>query len=294
MDQFSANTNTIWWDDLTDDEFIKHFKMSRNTFIYLQAELDATENREADRIDKKLLTLVWLLGNTASLDEAAQLFKLKDISNDIQFYCKKIVALNPKYLTWPTEDEANEIADNFKRQFGFSDTVGVIGSLYIEVKGKDALEINYFNVEMQKHVVVLQIVCDSYLLIRDVCVGYPGSQSVCEIFKSSPLFKKLSDPNSYLVKNEKHLLGGYKHPELKTLLTPYDLSSSDIIHDELIQYNAAHERMMTTVEKTFHLLETRFPRISSVDCFSPSIASLIIGTSCVLHNFVRMRNDVLI
>lgn len=286
----SANFPPKWWENLPLEEFQSNFRMTMETFTDLQAEIDDRDNRYSPEIDVALLACLWILGTNASLEEAEQRFSLgENFKSILDDKLRKIIALKDSYLTWPNENEAKIIEKDFEAKYGFPGVTGVIGSLYIEVKADNTANMDkYFNRETKKYMFVLQIVCDSNLLIRDSCIGFPGGYSVGDILRNSPLYAKLKNPDEYLIKKKKHLLGGYSHPELETLITPFESAE---LSAEKYRFNIVHENVMSVVEKTLQCIECRFPRLTGVENFSPDFASILIGAICVLHNFTRVKND---
>lgn len=279
-----------WWDELTEEEFQEIFRMNKKTVVGLQAEIDYSENIYEDRIDPVLLACLWYLGNTKPLEEAEQLFNMKDIETAIQQYLVKLLQLGSVYILWPSLDEMKLIENSFANQFKFPGVVGVIGSLHIETNVSDQSDAElYHNEVMEKHSIILQVVCDSNCMLRDVCVGCPGGQNIKEILETSPLYMCLAGEDSELCKNEFHLLGGTELPQLDSLLTPYKFMAGERITEQQYQYNLLHESVMSVVEKTFRYLENRFPRLTTIE--KPEFASLISSCVCILHNFTRVHND---
>ncbi|KAI4458614.1 hypothetical protein MML48_7g00004167 [Holotrichia oblita] len=277
-----------WWENLDEEEFQITFRMSKKTCISLQAELDDVEGIDNESSDTFLLCCLWILGNTLPFKDAGPMFDIEDnIEVILAQYLKKISALGETYLAWPTDEEAAEIEEGFLKKYHFPGVVGVIGSLHINVlpDGKQSL---YYNTEMDKHTIILQVVCDNHLLLRDVCAGCPGGKDIQTILRSSPLFKKLTDDDSYLIKNNKHLLGGTEHPQMRTLLTPY---KGKDLNEKQSKFNVLHNSVMYTVEKTFCYIQSRFPRLTCMDNLHPHLATLLVSAACVLHNFTRVRGE---
>lgn len=288
MEEPSQEVFSNWWDIIDDDGFQMNFRMSRSTFISLQAELDDMEGIDNEETNQFLLCCVWVLGNTIPLENAAAVFDINEsIEEVLMQFLKKIIALGEQYLTWPDVTEAKQIEQGFLNIYKFPGVIGVVGSLHISIL-PDAKHALYYNREMKKHTIILQVVCDNNLLLRDVCAGCPGGKDIETILRCSPLYAKLSDENGYLVKNGKHLLGGTEHPYMKTLLTPYRGIN---LNERQTKFNALHGSVMYTVEKTFSFLENRFPRLTCMDTLSPQLATLLVSAASVLHNFTRVRKD---
>uniref|UniRef100_A0A1Y1MMY7 DDE Tnp4 domain-containing protein n=1 Tax=Photinus pyralis TaxID=7054 RepID=A0A1Y1MMY7_PHOPY len=285
-------TTGDWWNQLNDDEFQDVFRMNKKTVVDLQAEIDHSENLFIDRVDKLLLACIWVLGNTRSFKEAETFFCIENIESKMQEYFTKILNLGSTYIVWPLENELAEVQKGFMTHYKFPKLVGVIGSLHIEINPESISgKAEYFNNIMHKHTIVLQVVCDNNLLVRDICVGSPGGKSIKQILEGSPLHSLITDPDGAIVKNDYLLLGGTEHPKLKNLLTPYEFSKAQKINERHLEFNILQNSVMCVVEKTFKCLETRFPRLTSVDRLNPSIASLLVSCICILHNFTRVRND---
>ncbi|XP_022910301.1 uncharacterized protein [Onthophagus taurus] len=274
---------------LSDEEFQSIFRMSRKTSIALQAELDVLSNIDNESTDKNLLFCLWYLGNNEPITSAPHIFDLNEDAEEVlMVYLDKLTSLGANYIKWPDEEEFEQIEVGFKRMYGFPGVVGVIGSLHIHIasQGNDS---KYYNKEMKGDTIVLQVVTDNNLLLRDVFAGSPGGKDVETILKSSGLYQKLIDENEYLTRCNKHLLGGTLHPQMKTLLTPYKVLGE--LTERQCKFNYLHNSVMFNVEQTFRCMENRFLRLTTVDSLDPLLCSSVVSAICILHNFTRVRND---
>lgn len=274
--------------NLSDKDFQEVFRMSKTTVVDLQAEMDFLENTNQDRIDSNLLATLWYLGNTKSFEDAQAIFGYDNLQTNIEGYLLKILKLGCTYIALPKGAETVIIQNSFNNDYKLSGVVGVIGSLLVEVAAdKDS---SFFNEFTEKHTIVLQVVCDNNLLLRDVCVGCPGGQSIKEIFRSSRFCLELLNENSFLAKEKQIFLAGTEHPKLLNLLTPYKGPLEDLTESEQ-KFNLLHNSAMNVVQQTFMCLDNRFPRLTGVDELNHELATVVVSAICILHNFTRVRND---
>lgn len=281
-----------WWEDLDGEQYQTTFRMTKTSVIALQAELQCLYRDDQDsanlQIDNHLLATLWFLGSTEPTSAASTLFSFNEsVTQIIESTLQRLLTLGEVYIPWPTDDEANEIEKSFETKHGYQGIIGVLGSLYISINDSNIAQ-EYYNEQTGENMIVLQAVCDYNMLFRDVCVGCPGSYSVADILVRSPLYSKLTDNDSLLAKNKKHLFGGTQHPELKTLRTPY---KGKQLTKKQREFNRLHSSVICIVEDAFKYLKNRFPRLTSVDGLNPQFVSLLVGASCILHNFTRIRND---
>lgn len=277
-----------WWEYLNPEQHQRIFRMSKDTVIRLQAEIDYENNEFTTITNPKLLCTLWILASTQPIETANKLFRInEDITVVLCEMLQKIINLGKVYITWPDEIEANTIEKIFENSYGFPDVLGILGSLYITLDSSNIGE-DYCNEQNEQNMIVLQVVCDCNMLLRDVYVGCPGSKEIPDILKASLLYKKLTESESYMVKRNKHLLGGTRHPKMDTILTPYN--HSELTTSEM-RLNALHASLMDTVENTLKCLQNRFPRLRSVDNLSLTVVSLLVTAACVLHNFTKILDN---
>lgn len=279
---------------LNNFDFEQMYRMKRTTMQQLQKELNCFS--ENNILDVNVLICLWMLGSTKSFMEISDRLQesFEDVKEICTNVCERILNLSTKYVCWPQDLELLEIEDGFLSDFKFPGVVGVIGNIHIAFNS-DKLDPNsekYYNENTKNHTIVLQAVCDNKHLFRNLLVGHPGSYSTEAIFKSSEVYKTLTDSNNIIVKTKKHLLGGAAHPYLSTLLTPYASVKNKNLTDRQFKFNLLHGSVLTTIEKTFKMVENRFPRIKNVDTSCPKFATLIVSTICALHNFCNAKKDI--
>lgn len=279
--------------NLSNSEFEQMYRMKRTTVQQLQNELNYSQN---NIFDMNLLICLWVLGSIKSFAEISKLLEmsLKGVNEICTYLYESILNLSQKYIRWPQDPELLEIEEGFLDEFKFPGVVGVIGNIHTAFNN-DKLNPNsekYYNENTKNYTIVLQAVCDNKHLFRNVHIGYPGSYSTENIFKSSKIYKTLTDSNNIIAKTKKHLLGGTAFPYLSTLLTPYVSGKNNSLTDREFKFNLLHGSVMTSFEKTFRMVENRFPRIKNLDSSSPKFVTLIVSTICALHNFCNAKNDV--
>jgi hypothetical protein len=133
---------------------------------------------------------------------------------------------------------------------------------------------------------LLQVVCDSKLLITDVHTGWPGSVHDARVFRSSPIYQLLTDTN---IPPEYHLLGDSAYPLQTFVLVPY--RDNGHLSNVQIKYNKIHSSTRVAVERTIGLLKCKWRRLKYLDMSLVEEIPTIITACCVLHNIVLMTDQ---
>lgn len=291
---FLTSDSPEYLKQIEDEDFEKLFRLNKNTFFILQNEILNTED-DTGSYDTNLLLSLWILGNTAPFDEITGIFGLEEehIKIICEKYYSKIIKLSSKYITWPSPSEMLSLEYIFKTEYDFPSIIGALGCLHIAVQLSENVNdcASYFNTNSGNYTIILQALCDSNLLFRDIFLGFPGGNSVEDILKASSLYTKLMDSDSFLRKTKRHILGGTQHPQMEALLTPYPSEDELQLTDEQLKFNALHSSAMLVLDKIFYLIENRFQRMKCLDSINIEFATLAVGAICVLHNFTRIHGD---
>ncbi|KAJ8928732.1 hypothetical protein NQ314_018667 [Rhamnusium bicolor] len=121
----------------------------------------------------------------------------------------------PRFITWPSPNERNLVANGFSR-YGMEKVIGVVDGCHIPIKKPVTQGADYFN-RKHFHSVVLQAICKSNLLFSDVDVRWTGSVHDARVFRTSEIYpfgSALCEPDYYI-------LGDAAYPCKNWVMTPY-------------------------------------------------------------------------
>ncbi|KAJ8928588.1 hypothetical protein NQ314_018835 [Rhamnusium bicolor] len=206
--------------------FKSHFRITPTAFEFLYnsvAHLPEFMKREyggKDQIntEKVLLIALWTLATPSSYRSIGNQFNVCKYSVFICLHKVVKVIVNHlcrRFITWPSPNERNLVANGFSR-YGMEKVIGVVDGCHIPIKKPVTHGTDYFN---RKHFysVVLQVICKSNLLFSDVDVRWPGSVHDARVFRTSenyPFDSALCEPDYYI-------LGDAAYPCKNWVMTPY-------------------------------------------------------------------------
>ena len=98
--------------------------------------------------------------------------------------------------------------------------IGAIDGSHIPIKAPSENQDEYIS-QKRFHSIVLQVVCDSDLIITDAFCVYPECTRDARILRNSPLFDEISNNRDFYFPGNSHLLGDSAYPLLQWLLTPF-------------------------------------------------------------------------
>ncbi|XP_067132867.1 putative nuclease HARBI1 [Centruroides vittatus] len=276
----------------SDKEFKSHFRLSRTTVEILLQCLPNPKVKTKPLIEKEknLLIFLWLVGNQETYREVADRFGVTESHEHGVFmkYCDHISALATKFICWPIGEEAERSIRAFEalRQVPFPGVIGAIYGTYVKFSALKE-EKNEHITRKQTAAVVLQAVCRSNLLFIDIFAGWPGSSSDSRVFRNSPLYSKLGDPQFF--PNNCHMIGDCAYPLSKLLLTPYH--DTGYLTRREKNYNKVLSSSRVVIEQAFGHLFGRFRKLRYLYIRKRAFVPKVITACCVLHNFCIMHND---
>ncbi|XP_025202910.1 protein ANTAGONIST OF LIKE HETEROCHROMATIN PROTEIN 1-like [Melanaphis sacchari] len=224
---------------------------------------------------------------------------LSTISNIVREVCESLWATFKKSC-FPTitEELLAKVATEFEERANFSHVIGAIDGKHIRVikpEGSASMNFNY------KHFfsILLLAACDSNYKFLYVDVGAPGKSSASTTFKNSTLYK--------LLKTNK-----IKLPPLKTLSDkgsdkiPYFLIGDEgfglcqfllrpfggkylSVGKKVFNYRLTRARRY--IECSFGILSNKWRILHRAFNVEESLVENIIKSCCLLHNFVRDRDN---
>lgn len=122
--------------------------------------------------------------------------------------------------------------------------------------------------------------CDSKKSIKDIFIGYPGSVHDARVFKSSPLFRSVTDKCG-----NRYILADSAYPCLRNLLTPYRDNGN--LNDMERNYNYILSHSRICIEHTFGILKQKCRQLYHLKLRNITTICHFVRTCCVLHNLSR-------
>lgn len=195
-----------------------------------------------------------------------------------------------------TETEWLNVAEGFLKRANFPNCVGAIDGKHIRVikpNNSGSLFYNY------KHFfsVLLLAVCDSNYRFLYVDIGAYGKSSDSTVFKTSILYKKLTEnklniPGSRQLENSNirtpHVIIGDEGFGIAPfLLRPY---GGKFLSIKKRVYNYRLSRARRFIECSFGILANKWRIFHRPLNVALPLAEDIIKACCILHNFVRERD----
>lgn len=273
----------------SDAVFKSHFRMQRTSFEELCRLLGPHLTAKTVSIRKKILSSLWLLGNTESFRGVANRFGLsKATLHSVLFeVCNAIETVWGRLIVWPTTSQQyRDLADGFRRKTGFPGVVGAIDATHIPIPGPKVNREAYINRKgfpsMQ-----LQAVCDSDLRFLDIVSGWAGSVHDARVFRNSALSNWLANGN---LPEDHHLLGDSAYALTPYLIVPYRDNGS--LTPEQTAFNQRHTSARVVIEKAFNLLKCKFRRLKYLDMKVMDKIPQVICAACALHNFILLTEKL--
>jgi len=208
--------------------------------------------------------------------------------------------LQPLEMPEPTKELWIKTAEGFYKNANFPNCIGAVDGKHIRIINPAKSGSNYYNYKHFFSIVLMALVDSNYCFLS-IDVGAYGREGDPNIFKKSPLGKKLYDrqldipcekklPNDNGGKEQPFVIVGDEAFALhENLLRPYPRKNLDI---RKRVFNFRLTRARRYVECTFGILANKWRVFHTPILVEPDFATLIVKTACVLHNFVRRRDGV--
>ncbi|CAI5467713.1 unnamed protein product [Closterium sp. Yama58-4] len=131
-----------------------------------------------------------------------------------------------QWVHFPTRDDLDEMAEEFRAIKGVSAVVGAIDGTHVHMKGMEGHRQEYYT-RKSCYAVQLQITCDARGIIWDYLVGYPGSAHDQRVFMNSALHERLhnGDIAPY------QIVGDAAYPLRDFCLTPLHAPREGLMED---------------------------------------------------------------
>ena len=280
----------------SDEDFRQHFRLYRSTVEYLVNILPRHDtgkpSLELVNREKVILLSLWTLGNRESFRGIADRFGLGKSHAYRVFmnFCEDMNTLRSDFIVWPRGGELEEVKKKFTELRGwksFPNVVGCVDGTLIKVTVPNRVKQEYY-CRKQFTAVVMQGLCDSELMFRDVFAGWPGSAHDARVWRNSPLYKAIEE-NPDMVPGNSHILGDSAYPLKTYLIVPYKDNGHLSRKEKLFNQRLSSSRVV--IEQAYGHLYGRFRRLVDLQVFVTRNATTLIITAAILHNLCILQKD---
>ncbi|XP_041968773.1 putative nuclease HARBI1 [Aricia agestis] len=282
-------------ENLSDNNFIKEYRLSKEAFEYLCGLLRAhTDLKSSQRVslDTKVLCalLFYAHGSYQRITGKAHHFSQEAMS---VFIHQVTQALNhpiilKKFIKFPTRrEERDTIKQSFFNKYGFPGVIGCIDGSHFKIFTPNKEEEHLYFCRKHYHSLNVQMICDHNCNILSVNAKFGGATHDAFIWENSNI-------NDYIQSLHRQneivwLLGDSGYPQRPWLMTPY-LDPPPNSMKEV--YNGAHISTRVVIENTFGRLKNRWRCLHRDRTlhYQPEKCAQIILACCVLHNIALKYN----
>ena len=191
-----------WWDDVvkaifTQEDWLKNFRLSRETFLYMCNKLRSTIEkrdtvmRKVIPVEQRPALMLWFLATGADYRTIGHLFGVSKstVCVVVKEVCWSIVdELLPDYIHIRTGAALREVVDGFKNTHGFPQCAGVVDGTHIPIISPYECPADYYN-QKGYHSVIMQGTVDHQGLFVDVYIGWPARVHDAQVFANSSLYQ---------------------------------------------------------------------------------------------------------
>ncbi|KAK7148191.1 hypothetical protein R3I93_012495 [Phoxinus phoxinus] len=280
--------------DFTEDLWIQNFRMKRSTFLELCNAIGplvspaASCPREPVSTNKRIAIAVYKLATCAEYRVVAETFGISKttVHRCVYGVCQAICTkLMKQYIALPNVQEAQQIAQRNYEAQRIPQVYGAIDGTHIPIRAPSDGYRDYVNRKGWTSI-VLQAVVDDQLMIRDICVGSPGSAHDAAVFATSNLFRyPAKHPQESLeiegVQVPLLLAGDPAYPLLPWVMKGF---SGPNLTEAQTLFNEQLSTIRVKVEHTFGHLKTRWRVLAKMCDIDHDFMPTVVATCCILHN----------
>ena len=300
-----------WWEDIVkrqfnDNDWVKNFRMSRDTFEDLCKEVSPylqkqdTKFRKAISIDKRVAVSLWRLSTNCEYQTIGHLFGISKsaVCDIVKEFCFVVnTHLLSKYICIPKDEDLVKVVREFEIKWGFPQTAGAIDGSHIPIKAPVRYHADYYN-RKGWYSIVLQGAVDSFYRFIDINVGWPGKVHDARVFANSSIGVKAGNGSLFPEEMEKEmtgikvpsvLLGDAAYPLLPRLMKPFPDYGN--LTPSKLHYNYRLSRARMVVENAFGRLKGRWRCLLKENEANIGQMSAIVSTCCVLHNICEVHRE---
>ena len=203
-------------DALSDDQFLFHFRVSRETFWELvkhiknhnvfQRSSDARGPHQKP-VSHQLLVLLKYYGSQGNQACSRALGTFFGIGTGAVDDCRSnaleaILSLESRTHFWPTTEERKATASRIKEKYKFPHCVGLIDGTLLPLASKPQLHGENYLSRKRFYAIVMLVVCDDQSRIIYYHIGWPGSVHDNRVWRNCKLnleSESMFSPKEYLL-----------------------------------------------------------------------------------------------
>lgn len=295
--------NSDWWENtaasFTDDRWLQHFRVSRETFSHLcttlkpQLKRQDTAYRLCIPLQKRVALALYKLANPCDYKTVADLFAVgvASVCRCVHEFCTAVIEVHkPKLVVTPKHCELLEMADYFYHTYGIPQCIGVLDSMHITIIKPPHYQPEQPNGEGNL-AILLQAVVDGKGMFWDLNMSSPmrlsdssrfGKSWACDDFPTRMLNICGSDSRHFI-------LGDAGYPSQNWLLKPYTNTGWLTAEQELFNAQISHARCVA--ERALGRLKGRWKWLSKRNDCNVEVVKDMVETCCVLHNLCEKNKD---
>ncbi|XP_068738749.1 uncharacterized protein [Montipora capricornis] len=198
---WSKSRSQSFWEETcqgwSDNDWVENFRMSKDSFEYLCAELSPhiakqnTNFRKAIAVRHRVAITLYWLADSARYRTIGNLFGVgkSTVCTIVKHVCEVVAGiLLPRYIFFPqNQQEVQDQIDGFRDCAGFPQVVAALDGCHVPIIAPLQSPEDYVN-RKGFHAVTLQGLVDSNYRFVDIFVGWPAKVHDARVFKNSPLF----------------------------------------------------------------------------------------------------------
>ncbi|XP_040071044.1 putative nuclease HARBI1 [Ixodes scapularis] len=284
---------------MDDDEFRRHYRLSKNIVRWLCDELrdDAALRRQRRArtvmtVEQQVLCALRFYATGSYQGQVASDRHLAvhqtTVSACVRAVSTAIVRrLGPRWIAFPeTAEERAATQKAFLRRGSLPGVVGCVDGTFVAIKGPSKYDPTVTKAlywcRKQYYALNVMVVSDADLRILAIDPRMPGSTHDSYVWRRS--WVRQECVAGHLVRHNEYLLGESGYPLEPWLMTP--VPGRPALGTPTGEYNQAHASMRAVVERCIGLLKSRFRCLHRHRTLyhHPKIAGTIVAACAVLHN----------
>ena len=287
------------------EDWLKNFRMSHSTFVYLCDKLKCTIEKQDTMMRKAIVTekrlgiTLWFLSTGADYRTIGHLFGVSKstVCVIVKEVCFCIVELLlPDYIKVPTGSTLKAVIEGFKSDHGFPQCAGAVDGTHIPILSPYECPADYYN-RKGWHSIIMQGAVDNKGLFIDVYIGWPGKVHDARVFANSSIYRKGQNKTLFPDWTEKIsgvdipvvILGDPAYPLLRWVMKAFP-DNGNLSHQQR-KFNYCLSRARVIVEHSYGKLKGRWRcLLKRLDVNIDDVPELV-AACCVLHNICEIHGD---
>ncbi|XP_064477383.1 uncharacterized protein LOC135391177 [Ornithodoros turicata] len=292
--------------DLSDEDWFSAFRISRELYEYLLAELkpfmcvdDEDDDDELPAFEQQVAIALWRLGRAT---DDTTLNRALGVSADmtasiVRDFCGAVVkVLMPRLVQVPFDEDLEDIMDQFKEETGLPQCAGALCISHVPIQPPSEYEIggDYTNSEGWSSIVV-QAVVGADRRFWDLNIGWPGSTPQAQVLRNSSLWRKGEEGSLFAsskllnVSSNRvppYIIARNGYPLRDWIITPVEVTD-----ERREKFNKILNEVLAVGETAFRRLESRFPYILRHNGCGIDLMPTVVAACSTLHNLCEDRAE---